>query len=274
MSRISLIVVRRARCRAAGSRASLLAKASARCKKRLVDEAVVNELEAAIAGIGGLLVRVRTYRRGQTGAGATLLDEALALGDRARRLHRHEALDPAAARALLSEAEALATRGRELLSAVRAAPEYRAAIVAHAAGDATALASALPAIFVGLEAVAGPPDLFYPVAWQRRAKPRPVADVVADVKRCLDEGFTAEGDDVAPGTDPELPAVVLHGEAPPDQPVVLRCAAAVCGQPVYRLTDTGEFLVYALRLRAPLPVLLRRNLEAEDDERAPAYPAW
>src|SRR2546430_8298191 len=109
MSRISLIVVRRARCRAAGIRASLLAKASASCKKRLVDEAVVNELEAAIADIGGLLVRVRKYRRGQTGAGATPLDEALPLRDRARPPHRPQALDPAAARALLREAEAPAT---------------------------------------------------------------------------------------------------------------------------------------------------------------------
>src|SRR2546430_9480684 len=240
VARMPRIVVRRARCRAAGIPSSLLAKAPAGCKKTLVDEAVVGEPEAAIADVGALLVRVRKYRRGQTGAGATLLDEALALGDRARRLHRHEALDPAAARALLSEAEALATRGRELLSGVRAAPEYRAAIVAHAAGDVTALATALPAIFVGLEAVAGPPDLFYPLAWQRRAKPRPVADVVAEVKRCLDEGLTAEGDDVAPGTDPELPAVVLHGEAPPHEPVVLRCAAAVCGPPIYPLPDTGE----------------------------------
>src|SRR3989442_1540965 len=169
MSRISLIVVRRARCRAAGIGASLLAKASASCKKRPVDEAVVNELEAAIADIGALLVRVRKYRRGQTGAGATLLDEALALRDRARRLHRHEALDPAAARAPPSEAEALAPRG---------------------------------------------------------------------------------------------------------EPVVPGCAAGVCGQRFYRLTATGEFLVYALRLRAPLTILLRRTLEGEDDEAAPVYPAW
>src|SRR2546428_788802 len=112
ISNISLIVVRRARCRAAGIRASLLAKASASCKKRLVDEAVVNELEAAIADIGGLLVRVRKYRRGQTGAGATLLDEALALGDRARPLPPHEAPAPASARAPAREGPARPTPGR------------------------------------------------------------------------------------------------------------------------------------------------------------------
>src|SRR5207249_9969031 len=141
VSRISRIVVRRARCRAAGIRASLLAKRSSGCKKALVDEALVGELEAAIADIGALLVRVRKYRHGQTGDGAALLDEALALGDRARRLHRHEALDPAAARALLAEVAALAARLQRLLSAVRAAPEYRAAVAAYAAHHAAALAA-------------------------------------------------------------------------------------------------------------------------------------
>src|SRR5213594_3260435 len=174
VSRISRIVVRRARCRAAGIRASLLAKRSPGCKKALVDEALVGELEAAIADVGALLVRARKYRRAQTGAGATLLDEALALGDRARRLHRHEALDPAAARVLLTEAQALAARARALLTAVRAAPEYRAAVAAYTARDVPALAAALPAIFAGLEAVPRAPDLFYPLAWQRRGAPRPV----------------------------------------------------------------------------------------------------
>jgi len=239
-----------------------------------VDEALVGELEAAIADVGALLVRARKYRRGQTGKGATLLDEALALGDRARRLHRHEALDPAAARVLLTAAAALAARVRGLLSAVRAAPEYRAAVAAHAAGDAAALAAALPVIFVGLEPAPRPPDLFYPLAWQRRGEPRPVAEVVADVQHYRDEGIAAEGDDVAPGTDPELPAVLLLGEAPPDEPVMLRFQSGAFGQPAYRLADTGEFLVYAPRLRAPFTVLLRPTLDTEDDEGAGAYPAW
>ena len=107
----------------------------------------------------------------------------------------------------LTKAQIIA-RGRELLAAVRAAPEYRAAVAAHAAGDAAALAAALPAIFVGLEAVGGRPDLFYPVAWQRGGKPRPVADIVAEVQRCRDDGLPAEGDDVAPGTDPSKDVAV------------------------------------------------------------------
>src|SRR5437667_1727623 len=107
VSRLPRIVGRRARCRAAGIRASLLAKRSSGCKKALVDEALVGELEAAIADIRALLVRVRKYRRGQTGDGATLLDEALALGDRARRLHRTAALDRAAARGLRTEDAAI-----------------------------------------------------------------------------------------------------------------------------------------------------------------------
>ena len=239
-----------------------------------MDEALVGELEAAIADIGALLVRVRKYRRGQTGDGATLLDEALALGDRARRLHRHDALDRAAARGLLTEAAALAARVQGLLSAVRAAAEYRAAVAAYAAGDVAALVAALPAIFAGLEPVPRAPDLFYPLAWRRRGEPRPVAEIVAEVKRCRDEGVVAEGDDLAPGADPELPAVLLLGAAPPDEPVMLRFPSGACGEPVYRLADTGEFLVYAPRLRAPFTVLLRPTFETEDDEDTRAYPAW
>jgi len=169
---------------------------------------------------------------------------------------------------------ALAARVQGLLSAVRAAAEYRAAVAAYATGDVAALAAALPAIFAGLEPVPRAPDLFYPLAWRRRGEPRPVAEIVAEVKRCRDEGVVAEGDDLAPGADPELPAVLLLGAAPPDEPVMLRFPSGACGEPVYRLADTGEFLVYAPRLRAPFTVLLRPTFETEDDEDTGAYPAW
>src|SRR5207249_10312902 len=104
--------------------------------------------------------------------------------------------------------------------------------------------------------------------------PRPVAAIVAEVRRCRDEGLIAEGDDVAPGADPELPAVLLQGEAPPDEPIVLRCRAGAAGPGVYRLTDTGEFLVYALRLRVPLAVLLRHTPADEDDDTGRVDPGW
>src|SRR5437870_2399153 len=101
-----------------------------------MDEALVGELEAAVADTGALLVRAQKYRRGAGPEGSALAREALALGDAARRLHRRDALDAAAATRLLDEAHALAARLRALIAAVREAPEYRAAVAAHAAGDA------------------------------------------------------------------------------------------------------------------------------------------
>jgi len=56
--------------------------------------------------------------------------------------------------------------------------------------------------------------------------------------------------------------------------VILRFGAGTVGEPVYRVGDTGEFLVYVPRLRAPFTVVLRRTLEAEDDEGAADFPAW
>jgi len=239
-----------------------------------MDDAVVGELEAAVADVGALLVRARKYRRRDGIETAPLLAEALALGDRARGLHRHGALDAAAARRLLGEAHALAARVHAVISAAHAAPAYRAAVAAFAAGDRAALAAAVPAVFADLEAVPTPPALFYPLAWQRRGRPRRVADVVADVARCRDAGIDAEGDDVVAGTDPDLPAVVLAGDVAGDEPVTLRFGAGTVGEPVYRIADTGEFLVYVPRLRAPFTVVLRRTLEAEDDEGAADFPAW
>jgi hypothetical protein len=238
-----------------------------------VDDALVTELETAIADTGALLVRAQKYRRGAGPEGAALLREALALGDAARRLHRQEALDAAAARRLLAEAHALAARVRTLLAAIREAPAYRTAVAAHAAGDQARLAGALPAIFAGLEAVARPPDLFSPLAWLRRGRPRAVADIVAEVTQACAEGLAAEGDDLSPGADAELPAVTLAGERPADEPLALRLPAATLKAPVYRLADTGEYLVYIPRLRAPLAVLLSTELRIDEQLRVESAPS-
>jgi hypothetical protein len=238
-----------------------------------VDEGLVSELEGAIADTGALLVRVQKYRRGTEPEGAALAREALALGDAARRLHRQGALDAAAARRLLDEARALATRLHALLAAVRDAPEYRSAVTAHAAGDHATLARLLPAIFAGLEPVATPGDLFAPVAWLWRGRLRPVADVVAEVVAARIEGLAAEGDDLSPGADAQLPAVVLAADPPADDPVVLRLPAGSVAPPVHRLLDTGEHLVHVPRLRTPTVVLLAPHLELEEQLRVEITPA-
>jgi hypothetical protein len=232
-----------------------------------VDEALVGELEAAIADTGALLVRAQKYRRGAAAEGGALVRRALALGDAARRLHRQDALDEAAARGLLAEAGALAERLRTLIAAVRAALAYREAVAAHAAGDHATLARLLPGIFAGLEAAPAPIDLFTPVASLRRGRLRPVAELVAEVLEARTHGLVAEGDDLSPGADAELPAVTLRPDPPAGEPALLRVPAAALPPPVLRLTESGDHLVHVPRLRVAGSVRLAVRLEPEEQPR-------
>ena len=126
-------------------------------------ESLATELEGAIADTGLLLIELEKFRVAPASPVAALRAEALALGDRARRLHRTGTLDDAAVASLVREARALVERLRRALQDVRDAPAYREAVAAHRAGDLTVLATLLPELLVGLEHVAAPPVLFHPV---------------------------------------------------------------------------------------------------------------
>jgi hypothetical protein len=202
--------------------------------------------------------------------GAGLARDAMALGDAARRLHRRDALETAAVTALLGEARALSARLRALIDAVRAAPDYRAAVTAHATGDHATLGRLLPVIFSGLEPLSAVGDLFAPIAWLRRGRLRPVVDVVADVQA----GLPAEGDDLSPGADAALPAVGLRDTSPPDEPVVLRLPAGTVVAPVHRLSESGEVLVHVPHLSVPAAIVrLASRLELEEQLRVEIAPA-
>jgi hypothetical protein len=236
-----------------------------------MDEALVGELEAAIADTGALLVRAQKYRRGAGDEGGALVREALALGDAARRLHREGALDEAAGRRLLAEARDLVGRLQALIVAVRATPDYRDAVRAHEAGDHATLMRLLPGIYAGLEAAPGPGDLFTPLAWLRRGRLRPVAEIVAEVLESRTEGLLADGDDLSPGADAELPAVVLRAD-PLEEAVVLRVPAAALPAPVLRLVESGDHLVHVARLRAAVSVRLA-DRPGDEDLRVEVAPA-
>jgi hypothetical protein len=237
-----------------------------------MDEALVGELEAAIADTGALLVRAQKYRHGAGDEGGALVREALALGDAARRLHRQGALDEAPARRLLAEARHLVGRLQALIAAVRATPDYRAAVRAHEARDHATLVRLLPGIYAGLEAAPEPVDLFTPVACLRRGRLRPVAEVVAEVLEARTDGLPPDGDDLTPGADAELPAVVLRADPPPDEAVVLRVPVAALPAPVLRLAESGDHLVHVARLRAAVSVLLA-DLPGEEELRVEITPA-
>jgi len=243
-----------------------------------VDEALVSELESAIADNGALVVRAQKYRRGAGPEGAALLRAALALGDEARRLHRREALDAAAAGRLLADSRALTARLRALIAEIRAGGDYRAALAAYRAGDRPALARLLPEIFAGLEVTSAPDELFAALACLRRGRLRPAADVVAEVLSARVEGLAGEGDDLSPGADADLPAVTLRAEAPADESLVLRVPGAALPAPLLRLVESGEYLVHVARLPVPGAVRLASQFASEEDlrlELAPAdYARW
>ena len=232
---------------------------------------MVSELEAAIADTGALLVRAQKYRRGAGAEGTALASEALALGDRARRLHRHGTLERQSATLLLQEAGTLLERARAFLGSIHAAPDYRDAVRAHAAGDQATLARIVPALFAGLEAASPPAALFHPVAWLRRGRLRPVAEVTADVLRAASDGLEAEGDDLSPGADAALPAVVLSAERPAQEAVVLRIDPPET-LPLYRLEESDEYLVYTACLRVTPVVVLAPSLPTNEQLRVDLTP--
>jgi len=232
-----------------------------------MDDATVVELEAAVADVGLLLIRLEKYRAGTGPDALALRRHALDLGDAARRLHHRAGLDAAAAQALLGETRALIAALHAALAAVRDAAPYRAAVAAHAAGDAATLTRLLPEIFDGLEPVAARGDLFHAVPWRRRGRPRPPAELAAEVAGVCAEGIAPDGDDLAPGVDPALPAVVLEPEPPDDEVVVLRIPSTAVPA-AFRRVDGGEVLVYCARLWAPVAVRLRADLDADALEEA------
>lgn len=238
-----------------------------------MDEALITELETAVADVGGLLVRAQKYRRGAGLEGTALYREALALGDRARRLHRADVVERATTAALLAEARGLEARVRGFVAEVHADPAYRAAVAAHAAGDQATLARLLPDVFAGLEAVPFPAPLFHALAWRRRGRPRAPAELAADAARLAADGIPADDDALAPGVDPSLPAVGLRAEPPDDEPVALRIGGPL-GAPVHRLADTDDYLVYVPRLRAPVVAVVRTALAADDTEGVADWTAY
>jgi hypothetical protein len=227
-------------------------------------ESVATELEVAIAETGLLLIELEKFRVAPTSPAASLRAESLGVGDRARRLHRAGTLDDAAAAALVRETRGIVERLRRTLQDVRDAPAYREAVAAHRGGDHAALARLLPELLVGLEHVTAPPALFHPVGWLRRNRPRPPADVAAEVARLRDTGFVASGDATAWGSDPELPAVPLLAVQPSGDPIALRFEPEDLPPAVFRLRETDEHLVHVPVLRSPFTAALPDTLDPDE----------
>ena len=225
---------------------------------------LATELEVVVGDTGLLLIELEKFRVPPTSRAASLRAGALGLGDRARRLHRSGTLDDQAAAPLVREGRAIVEQLRRILQDIRDSPAYRAAVAAHRAGDHAALTTLLPELLVGLEFVPDPPVLFHPVGWLRRNRPRPPADVAAEVAHLRDTGLVAAGDATTWGSDAELPAVPLLAAPPAGDPIALRFEPGALPPAVFRLRDTDEHLLHVPVLRAPFAAVLPSTLDPDE----------
>jgi hypothetical protein len=228
-----------------------------------VAESAAAALEVAMTDAGRLLVELEKFRAASREPHTALRAEALALGQRARRLYRSRSPDDATGAALVQEAAVLLERLREALRAIRATPEFRAAVEAHRTANHAALAMLLPRLLAGLEHVGAPPPLMRPVEWLRRNRPRAPAELAGELLRLREGGVPGEGDAQTPGTDPELPAVSLQAEPPPD-PLLLRFPPQALPPLVFRLRDGPEHLVHTPVLLARFAVVLPHALDPDE----------
>jgi hypothetical protein len=239
-----------------------------------MDPDTPTRLEVCIADAGALLVQLGRYRARDGAAVAALRPAAMALGDRARRAH-HDGTLAAVAEALLADAEGLVARLREALTAIRSGPEHAAARAAVRMGDRAAIAAAIEKLFADVEVVAHPPTLQQAVPWFRRSRALPPDAVAATIAGIATEGFALDGDDLAPGRDPDLPAAVLLPVVPPGDPVALRVEAVHLPAPLVRLADGDEHLIHGPPLVVPITIVVRERLDDDELETTPVdYPRW
>ena len=231
-----------------------------------MDDDVITALEEAIADLGTLLVQMDKFRAARAEDARALRAAALAIGDRARRAHRHGRLDAPLAHELAADVAAARAALDAWLTGVRTSPGYRAAAEAMRRGDCERLRTALPALYDGVEAAQPPAALFHSVVWQRRGRPRPAAEIAAELLRQRDEGFPGHGDPDAPGVEPELPGVPLHTAAPPGEPIVLVVRGSARPPWVLALAASGDVVVPGSRAHLAFTVALADPADEELDE--------
>jgi hypothetical protein len=233
---------------------------------------VVGELEAAITAAGTLLVWAEKYRHADPNALPSSRRRLLELADRARRLARTGALGGTTASDVLRDVHEANQGLRGGIDAVRSSATYRGAVDAYASGNAVVLLDLLPRIFADLRAAPPPAAAFWTPTWQHRGRPLPVERVVEDLVGIREDGIRAFGDDLVPGVDPALPAILMSIDPHSGVPLAIRYDGAVLPTPCLYLGD--DQLVFPVeRLRLPFTVVLAAPGEPLDEWLAdgPAY---
>jgi hypothetical protein len=233
---------------------------------------VVAELEAALTTGGTLLLWAEKYRHADADALPELRRRLLALGDRARRLARAGDLEAQGAQEVLGAVTAVNRATRRLIDHHRSSMPYRRAVEARRTGPFQQLVALLPEIFADLDAAPPPAVAFWAPVWQSRGRPLPAERVASDLRDLDTLGIAATGDDLAPGVDPDLSAVLLSFTMPLGAPLALRYDGTRLPRPALRLRD--DLLVVPVdRLCLPFVVAIAAPEETLDEWVAdpPAY---
>jgi hypothetical protein len=107
------------------------------------------------------------------------------------------------------------------------------------------------------------PDLHLSVPWIRRARPRPPNELAETAATLVREGVKADGDPLAAGVDPELPAVALDRTPATDEPLVLRLHGETIPPAVFVVDEAGTPLVHVPLLTVPAVAVVPRLLDEE-----------
>jgi hypothetical protein len=237
--------------------------------------------EAALAELGALYVVAKDFRPLRARAESALLPASAALGSRLRRLVRQKALDEAAVDAAARDIATLRQEWRQALEGLRASDLYQSCLTAYGMQDHRQLAAWIPQLVANCDHAPTPPPLSYalsPSSGRRRPGSSPFltpAACAAHIAGLRDDGIVADHN----GTDwwetELIPLTLARDEAAFDSPLALRFAPATIGVPVFQMTGTEIFRIYAPCLRAPFEVVLQDEVDDEWWQAfAGSYASW
>jgi hypothetical protein len=226
-------------------------------------------LEAALTDLSDLYSIARGFTALQTRAEAELLPQINAMGSRLRKLMRSGQLNEATIDQTAREMLGCATLWRSELEGVRHLPVYQQAVRAVSDNRQAELGDVIPRVFARLRVVRPAPALYFGVA-ASSGRRRPGASPFLSPKDCADKILHLLSDGIAADVgaaewwERELPSITcVESPAGLESPIALRLAAADVHVTLFAEPDAATLRVFATHLRAPLSVVLAREVADE-----------
>ena len=201
--------------------------------------------------------------RASAGLAEEILAEGMRLGDGVRRRARGAAGTPPTGEDVAA-LEGMIRRLDEAVTAAREQPEMVALRRAIADGSTERSAELAEQLYAGLERIAPPEFLFFPMAVRRHTRdlgetlPAPEA-LVREIQSCLTEGLAAPEDETS------LPEPIVGAPTwdAAGSEVALRLSGRDVGTALLRHEASGDLWCFAQRLRGHFTVCLARSADDE-----------